>query len=185
MPAYRPLRSGRSPVRGIIRNLRIHWKPVVFVLILLLIEACLHVRSFNVAPSPAPHDPPFHVGCLEPPLNGSARANATLLMLARNSELEGAVHSVRSVQDQFNDNFNYPWTFLNDEPWDAAFRDGIRQAIGNKAEVQFEQIPKDMWGFPASIDQNKAQAAMDSMEHRGIIYAGKPSYHHMCRFQSG
>jgi len=44
----------------------------------------------------------------------SQRANATFVMLARNSDIDGAVHAVRSVEDRFNRNYNYPWVFLNE-----------------------------------------------------------------------
>ena len=48
-------------------------------------------------------------------------ANATLLMLARNSDLKGVLQSVREVEDRFNSKFNYPWTFLNNEPFTPEF----------------------------------------------------------------
>ena len=56
-----------------------------------------------------------------PPLT-LARANATLLMLARNSDADGAVRSVRELEDRFNHKFNYPWVFLNEEPFSDDFK---------------------------------------------------------------
>src|SRR5216683_1256431 len=50
------------------------------------------------------------------------RANATLVMLARNSDLEGAVQAVREMEDRFNRNYNYPWVFLNEEPFTDDFK---------------------------------------------------------------
>ena len=49
------------------------------------------------------------------------RANATLVMLARNSDLEGVVQSVRSMEDRFNRKYKYPWVILNEEPFTADF----------------------------------------------------------------
>jgi alpha 1,2-mannosyltransferase len=43
-------------------------------------------------------------------------------MLARNSDIEGAVNAVREMEDRFNRNFNYPWVFLNDEPFSDEFK---------------------------------------------------------------
>lgn len=106
-------------------------------------------------------------------------------MLARNSEIDGAVQSVRSVQSQFNDNFGYPWVFLNDAEWSDEFKNAVREAVGEGSKIAFERIPDNMWGFPDWIDQDKAKAEMQSMQDRGIIYSGAASYHHMCRFQSG
>ena len=50
------------------------------------------------------------------------KANAVMLMLARNSELEGAVRSVRQLEDKFNQRYHYPWVFLNDEPFTDEFK---------------------------------------------------------------
>jgi Glycolipid 2-alpha-mannosyltransferase len=53
------------------------------------------------------------------PQKGSA--NAVFVFLARNSDLEGVVSSVRQMEDRFNRNYNYPWVFLNDEPFTDEF----------------------------------------------------------------
>lgn len=50
------------------------------------------------------------------------RANATLVMLARNKELEDVVFSMKQLEDRFNKNYNYPWVFLNDEPFTEEFK---------------------------------------------------------------
>jgi len=50
------------------------------------------------------------------------RANATFVMLARNSDVDGAVHAVRSLEDRFNRKHNYPWVFLNEEPFSDDFK---------------------------------------------------------------
>jgi alpha 1,2-mannosyltransferase len=42
-------------------------------------------------------------------------------MLARNSDVENVVKAVRAMEDRFNRNFNYPWVFLNDEPFSDDF----------------------------------------------------------------
>lgn len=63
--------------------------------------------------------------------NGSSialrrRANATLLMLARNSEVDGAVRSVREMEDRFNRKYHYPWVFLNEQPFSDEFKQCVR-----------------------------------------------------------
>jgi len=50
------------------------------------------------------------------------RANATLVMLARNSDLNGAISSVEQMEAKFNRQFKYPWVFLNDEPFSVEFK---------------------------------------------------------------
>jgi hypothetical protein len=49
-------------------------------------------------------------------------ANATLFMLARNSDIDSAVNSVHEMEDRFNHNHGYPWVFLNEEPFSEDFK---------------------------------------------------------------
>lgn len=162
-----------------------HWKLVTFIASLLLREVCIHVRSHVVTRPSEPLDAPFYMGCQDPIRNTTARAFAVLLMLARNMEIDGAVASVRSVQEQFNDNCGYPWVFLNDVEWEKEFKEKVGQAVGEEADVKLEHIPKDMWVYRKWIDQEKAKENMQIMKHKEIQYGGDESYHHMCRFQSG
>jgi hypothetical protein len=39
--------------------------------------------------------------------------NATLVMLARNSDINGVVSSMQSLEDRWNSHYNYPWILLN------------------------------------------------------------------------
>ncbi len=161
-----------------------HWKILSLLAFFLLLEVVYHVRSFRVDRPATDLDPPFHVGCQDPVLNTAPRANATLMMLARNSDVDGAVASVKNVQKQFNKNFDYPWVFLNDKPWSDEFVTRVQKA-GAGVKMTFELIPTHMWGYPAWIDQSAAREKMDAMERAGIVYSGIENYHHMCRFQSG
>lgn len=63
------------------------------------------------------------------------RANATLLALVRNSEVDTMVQSMLDLERMFNSKFNYPWTFLNDEPFDEEFKRKTRAAT--KAEIAY------------------------------------------------
>jgi mannosyltransferase len=171
-------------LRWLPHRLLSHWKIISFVICLIIFELIYHINSLSVIRPPTNLDPPFYTGCQNPVLNTSARANATLMMLARNSDVDGAVASVESVQQQFNANFGYPWVFLNNEEWSEEFINKVTKA-GKGADMRFETIPTGMWGYPAWIDQKKARRSMDNMKNQGIMYAGAESYHHMCRFQSG
>ncbi|KAH7361214.1 glycolipid 2-alpha-mannosyltransferase-domain-containing protein [Pyrenochaeta sp. MPI-SDFR-AT-0127] len=185
MPILRLLRPARNPLRSLYRLIILHWKLILGIALLMLVEVCVHIKSYSIIRPPTNLDPPFNTGCRDAPYNTTARSNSTLLMLARNSEVDGAVHSVRSVQEQFNDHFAYPWVFLNDEEWSEEFKDKVSNAVGEGSIAKFDVIPKHMWGYPEWIDQDKSRRSMDDMERNGIMYAGKESYHHMCRFQSG
>lgn len=50
------------------------------------------------------------------------KANATIVMLARNGDVDGVVQSVRDMEDRFNRWHGYPWTFLNDEDFTDDFK---------------------------------------------------------------
>jgi Glycolipid 2-alpha-mannosyltransferase len=58
----------------------------------------------------------------DPTAMTSQRANATFVILARNSDLEGTVNSVRDLEDRFNRRYQYPYVFLNDKPFDEKFK---------------------------------------------------------------
>lgn len=70
----------------------------------------------DVHPSPTP--------LVESQINNSTRrANATMLMLARNSELDKAAASVMELEEKFNKQFGYPWIFLNNVPFSNEFKE--------------------------------------------------------------
>jgi alpha 1,2-mannosyltransferase len=50
------------------------------------------------------------------------RANATFVILARNSEIEGAVNAIRALEDRFNRRHHYPYVYLNDEEFSPDFK---------------------------------------------------------------
>lgn len=181
-PIFQTLRRRRLG-----RSLRRYWKAIAIIAAALLIEVFFHVRSFNIARPATNLDPPFYTGCQDPILNTTERANAALVMLARNADVDDAVKSVKSLQTQFNQHFGYPWVFLNDKEFSPTFKYQVNKAVRENggAETSFETIPSDMWGYPPWIDQDAARASMDSMAKRKISYANKESYHHMCRFNSG
>ena len=50
------------------------------------------------------------------------RVNASFVMLARNSDVDGAVRSVRALEDRFNNRYGYPYVFLNEVPFTEDFK---------------------------------------------------------------
>lgn len=85
--------------------------------------------SQAATPESSPQDtspiPPEHL-FLEPQIteNNSLprRANATLMILARNSDIDGVIQSIEQVESKFNRKFNYPWVLLNDVEFSAEFK---------------------------------------------------------------
>lgn len=131
------------------------------------------------------NDPLFSNGCKNVHLEAQLhpRMNATFVMLARNSDLPGVVSSINSLEKHFNRHFNYPYTFLNDEPFDEKFKETILKLTS--ANVEFGTLEKDTFGFPGNVDVDAAREAIASQGDRGIMYGDTESYHHMCRFFSG
>ena len=127
-------------------------------------------------------DFPFEMGCRAIDASGE-RANATLVMLARNSELDNVVSSMRSIERHFNQWFGYPWTFLNDVEFSALFREEVRKHT--KSTVEFGTVPAEHWNFPTDIDKETFDEYIQSQGDREVLYGNMESYHKMCRFYSG
>ncbi|KAI1265971.1 glycolipid 2-alpha-mannosyltransferase [Xylariaceae sp. FL1019] len=146
------------------------------------LEAFLHHWRYNPPPPQVDLDKPFFTSCQEPDVDGK-REDAVLIMLARNKELHKAKKSIRSIESHFNQWFNYPYLFLNDEPWDEKFITEMNRTANGKAT--FEVVPKDQWTYPDWIDQDRAKKSIKAQGEAHIPHAGEEGYHHMCRFYSG
>lgn len=118
------------------------------------------------------------------PLDLQARkSNASFVMLVRNSDLSGIMSSMKQIEDRFNRKFQYPYVFLNDEPFTQNFKDHI-QALTNTT-VEFGVIPSDHWHQPSWVDEDRATKSRDEMVRNNVIYGGSVPYRNMCRFNSG
>lgn len=127
-------------------------------------------------------DKPFVLGCMEPKTD-EPRANAVLVVLARNKEIEGVLESMHSLERHWNRWFHYPYVFLNDEPFNSTFENAIRNATDS--EVKFGQIDSKTWNFPEWADKDEVDEAIAKQGDKAIMYGGMASYHRMCRFYSG
>lgn len=119
------------------------------------------------------------------PLGGAPprKANAAVVILARNSDLEGLKQSLPQFESRFNKKFQYPYVFLNEVPFSEEFKAGVKSMISGPA--QFGLIPEDQWSLPKWIDPKKAQEARENMGKANIIYGDSLPYRHMCRYNSG
>ncbi|KAM0280357.1 hypothetical protein ACHAQH_004070 [Verticillium albo-atrum] len=167
-------------VRRLFRLLPLRY--ILPILLIAMLESYFHWRSLLVPRPSVPLDAPFTTSCREPDLS-APRENAVLVMMARNSERQQARHTIISLERHFNRWYKYPIIFFNDEEWEQEFVDSIRGATD--AEVRFEVIPPEVWGFPEGMDVDAARAAMRDQKARQIFHGGLEGYHHMCRFYSG
>lgn len=53
------------------------------------------------------------------------RANATFVILCRNSDVDGTVRSVREIEDRFNRRYRYPYVLLNEVPFTEEFKKSV------------------------------------------------------------
>lgn len=111
------------------------------------------------------------------------KENATLLMLVRNWEIAGALRSMRSLEDRFNQDYHYDWTFLNDVPFDNEFIEATTAMASGK--TQYALIPPEDWDRPTWIDEKRFERGLQLLEDKGVLYGGSKSYRNMCRFNSG
>ncbi|KAG0131301.1 glycolipid 2-alpha-mannosyltransferase-domain-containing protein [Tuber indicum] len=150
-----------------------------------------HARKSNgaySAPGSVSHVKPAPVG--RPPKPKPAKdtrqigkEKATLVMLVRNSELKDALGSMKQIEDRFNRHYQYPWTFLNDEPFTEGFKNHTtRMASGT---TEYGLIPKEQWSMPDWISEDKFQKVISKMSKENVIYGDSRTYRHMCRYNSG
>ncbi|KAI3403688.2 KTR2 [Candida oxycetoniae] len=110
------------------------------------------------------------------------KENATMVMLVRNFEVEGALASMRSLEDRFNREYKYPWVFLNDEPFDHEFIE--RTSLMASGKTYYELIPKEDWQPPSYINITRLEENLLNSQ-LNVIYGGVRSYRNMCHFNSG
>ncbi|KAI9253402.1 glycolipid 2-alpha-mannosyltransferase-domain-containing protein [Phascolomyces articulosus] len=91
--------------------------------------------------------------------------------------------TLREFEDRFNRKYQYPYVFLNDEPFTETFMNSIRQLTD--ATVEFGHVPESMWSVPNWVNQTLMEEDLADMASRNILYGGSLSYRHMCRFNSG
>lgn len=67
--------------------------------------------------------------------DSDARANAAIISLVRNSELDGMLSSMRQFESSFNARYSYPWVFFNNEPFSEEFKE--RTQAETKAQCTY------------------------------------------------
>ncbi|AET40891.1 putative mannosyltransferase Ecym_7035 [Eremothecium cymbalariae DBVPG len=113
----------------------------------------------------------------------SGKTSATILCLVRNEDLNAIIRSMKELEHVFNNDFKYPYTFLNDEPFTTEFKARMMKEFPGRV-LYFGTIDHEMWSFPSSLDMRKYKRNMKILKQTGVGYAELDSYHHMCRFYS-
>lgn len=133
-------------------------------------------------------DKTFTNGCIDTTLylnnEKYVKQNATFIMLTRNNELNEVIESIKSIETHFNQWFQYPYVFLNDEP----FTDLFKQTLQNitDSNIFFDTIDPIDWNFNNEVSSNQTiKTNINLQGDRGILYGDMESYHKMCRYYSG
>ncbi|KAL7316075.1 hypothetical protein PS15m_005215 [Mucor circinelloides] len=111
------------------------------------------------------------------------REKAVIVILVRNNELAAMRRTLRQFEDRFNRKYNYPYVFLNDEPFTDEFKYAI--SVMTNAEIKFGLVPSSMWSVPDHVNETVMNSQLADYAARNIMYGGSLSYRHMCRFNSG
>lgn len=75
----------------------------------------------NKPPYLTPVPAEYYTGDI-PEKHAGRRANAAIVILARNGDLQGVVHSMKQLEDRFNKKFGYPYVLLNEEKFSDDFK---------------------------------------------------------------
>lgn len=126
----------------------------------------------------------FNIENFRPPLDPGQyeHAKATIVALVRNNEVNALRRTMHQFEERFNKKFQYPYTFLNDQPFTEAFKNRVRRFTS--APIEFVEISKNQWDKPSWLDLEKQKQGVKYLEDENVAYAAKESYHNMCRFYS-
>lgn len=139
-------------------------------------------------------DTPFKQGCnnINEYLSNPEykKQKATFVMLTRNQEIEDVIKTLENIEIRFNQWFQYPYVFLNDEPFDELFQNEVLKTVSvDISKVKFGVLDVESeWNFKDEDILEKNQEInvyLKDQEDRGLLYGGLKSYHKMCRFYSG
>lgn len=83
------------------------------------------------------------------------------------------------LERRFNSKFNYPYVFLNEEPFTKEFIDATTSVASS--DTHYGLVGESMWGYPDWVDLKYAAERREIM--KGLPYGASESYRHMCRFQ--
>lgn len=148
-----------------------------------VLERYRHSRTGEVI-SVRPGDDVAAIYDIQPLQPGEKRLRAAFVVLAQNGDTADVVLSMTRLLRRFNNTkTRYPWVFLNDGDFSEEFRNATTAAAAGP--TRYGKIGKEHWGYPPWVPERKAAQARKQQVHDGVLYGGRESYHHMCRWYSG
>ncbi|GAA5838890.1 hypothetical protein JCM9279_003890 [Rhodotorula babjevae] len=116
------------------------------------------------------------------------RENAAIVVLVRERDLAALVPTLANFERRFNAQFRYPYVFLaspDEGELSSAFRAAVGRALPEGAETRWGVVPDEHWRIPPHLDAHAVRRGFAEQEERGVQYAGREAYHHMCRWYAG
>lgn len=81
----------------------------------------------------------------EPAWKNTTRAKAAFVILTRNSELDGVRKAMKQLEARFNRRFNYPYVFLNDEPFTEEFKELTTSLTNAETKYGIVYLDGNVW----------------------------------------
>lgn len=94
------------------------------------------------------------------------------IILCRNEDIDGVRDTMTNLEQLFNRNYNYPYVFINNEPWKQSFKDRVLSYT--QSQVQFVNTLEGTWGYPDYINQTYAAECRYKM--RDLMYGDNEGY---------
>ncbi|KPV72346.1 glycosyltransferase family 15 protein [Rhodotorula graminis WP1] len=116
------------------------------------------------------------------------REKAAIVVLVRERDLADLVPTLANFEQRFNSRFRYPYVFLaspDEGALSGAFRGEVERALPEGAHTRWGVVADEHWRIPPHLDPDAVRRGSAEQEHRGVQYAGREAYHHMCRWYAG
>ncbi|KAI9446447.1 glycolipid 2-alpha-mannosyltransferase-domain-containing protein [Lactarius indigo] len=109
--------------------------------------------------------------------------DATLLVVCEDSDLGAVLTTMQQIEDRFNAQARYPWTFLCDEPLTEDFK--TRVSTMTDSPISFDVIPTEHWGPPDWINRTRAEQVRKNMGLLRIPQGDSARFRNLSRFNAG
>jgi len=111
------------------------------------------------------------------------KANACILVVLDESELNKWRPTMRQIEDRFNKKYKYPYLFLSPLPYSPRFKLLIASLTTSK--IEFGRIPHKQWKIPSHVDFNKARKAREDAVVNKIHDGDSLPYRFKSRYMTG
>ena len=95
------------------------------------------------------------------------KVNATILILARESDLGDLVATLKEFESRINQRFGYPYTILNDKPFSREFIRQIKDVVSTFTE--FVTTQHGSWEYPPWISTHSNDFNASETNHVSIL----------------